>query len=112
MLLSLLLDTLCGHKLLDSYARGRKNSFVVKAHCYKLPVCLDPLFLSHYGAEVIMPFPFLACFASSLGQGMLCPLSVVQQGSRGHSVLCSYLTPWSKILLSSQMVSLLRRVCV
>lgn len=47
--------------------------------------------VSPYGAEVIMPFPFLACFASSLGQGMLCALSVVQQGSCDHSVVYS---PW------------------
>lgn len=52
--------------------------------------------VSLYGAEVIMPFPFLACFASSLGQGMLCALSVVQQGSCDHSVLNSHLTPWSR----------------
>lgn len=52
MLLSPLKTTVCGHKLLDSYVRGRKYSFVVKApgwcqeiwfHCYKLPVCLNLL---------------------------------------------------------------------
>lgn len=66
--------------------------------------------VSSSGAEV--PFPILACFASSLGRGMLYALSVVQQGSCDHPVLCSHLTPWSKILLPSQMVSLARRVFV
>lgn len=82
MLLSQLPDTLCGHKLLDSYARGRKNSFVVKAHCYKLPVHLDPLFFCvPLWSRADHAFPLKACFASSMGQGMLYALSVVQQSS-------------------------------
>lgn len=109
MLLSLLLDTLCGHKLLDSYARGRKNSFVVKAHCYNLPVCLDCLFLCvplWSRGDHAFPLPSLFCQLS--GQGALCALCVVQQSSCGHSVLYSHLTLWSKC----QMVSLVRRVFV
>lgn len=69
MLLSLLLDTLCGHKLLDSYARGRKNSFVVKAHCYKLPVCLDPLFCVPLRSRGDHAFPFPSLFCQLSGTG-------------------------------------------
>lgn len=76
MLLSLLLDTLCGHRLLDSYSRGRKNSFVVKAHCYKLPVCLDPLFISvplwSRGARAF-PLPSLFCQLPGAGN-VVCPV--------------------------------------
>lgn len=73
MLLSLLLDTLCGHKLLDSYARGRKNSFVVKAHCYKLPVCLDPLFCVLFWSRGAFPHPSLFCQLSGAGN-VVCPV--------------------------------------
>lgn len=113
MLLSLLLDTLCGHKLLDSYARGRKSSLWLR------PTAINFLFVlilcssvSPYGVEVIMPFSFLSCFASSLGQGMLCALPIVQQGCCDHSVLYSHLTPWSQSILSSQMMSLGSKHCM
>lgn len=49
--------------------------------------------------------PFLACFASSLGQRAFVALSVGQQGSCGQSVLYSHRTMWGKSMLSSKLAS-------
>ena len=65
-----------------------------------------------YGAEVIMLLPFLACFASLLGQGVFVAPSVGQQGSCGQSVLHSHLTMWGKSILSNKLAGPVGRVLI
>lgn len=89
--------TMYGHELQESYARGRKNSFVVKHQAdVRTPgfsatnllfVSVPHASVSHYGAEMIMLLLFLA---TSLGHGILVDLPVGQQGSC-KSVLYSHL---------------------
>lgn len=93
--------TMYGHELQESYARGRKNSFVVKHQAdVRTPgfsatnllfVSVSHASVSHYGADMIMLLLFLACFATSLGHGILVDLSVGQQGNF-KSVLYAHLT--------------------
>lgn len=49
--------------------------------------------------------PFLACFASSLGQRAFVAPSVGQQGSCDQSVLYSHWTMWGKSMPSSKLAS-------